>query len=242
VKVIELVATIRARHPMAGGKKLHNSIKPKLVECGLPLGRDRLFGILRKHGLLVKQKRRFCKTTYSRHQYAVAPNRIKDLKVIRPNQVFVSDITYVSVGQKFCYLFLVTDLFSRKIVGYDMSSRLTHHGALNALRMATSSIKNTKGLIHHSDRGCQYCCYDFLRVLKEKTMIPSMTEEAHCYQNAVAERVNGILKLEYYLDSLFMNFDQARAAAQDAIRIYNSERTHWSLNLRTPDQVYALAA
>ncbi len=227
---------------MAGGKKLHNAIKPKLAVSGVQLGRDRLFEILRKYGLLVKQKRRFCKTTYSRHPYAIAPNRIKNLEISRPNQVFVCDITYISLQQKFCYLFLVTDLFSRKIVGYTLSSKLTHQGAISALEMATKSLKSTDGLIHHSDRGCQYCCHDFMAVLKKKGIISSMTDEAHCYQNAVAERVNGILKLEYYLDTTFKTKEQAQAAVQDAIAIYNSERTHWSLNLRTPNQVYSLAA
>lgn len=227
---------------MVGGKKLHNAIKPKLAVSGVQLGRDRLFDILRKHGLLVKQKRRFCKTTYSRHPYAIAPNRIKNLEISRPNQVFVSDITYISLRQKFCYLFLVTDLFSRKIVGYSLSSKLTHQGAISALEMATMPLKTTAGLIHHSDRGCQYCCHDFMAVLTKKGVLSSMTDEAHCYQNAVAERVNGILKLEYYLDSTFKNKEQAQVSVQDAIAIYNSERTHWSLNLRTPNQVYSLAA
>jgi putative transposase len=241
-KVIQLVQTVRARHPMMGGKKLHNEIKPELEVAGICLGRDRLFAVLQRHGMLVKTKRRFQKTTHSRHHYAVAHNRIKGLAITKPNQVFVSDLTYLSLGRGFCYLFLVTDLFSRKIVGHYLSPDMSHRGALAALEMATQGIKDTQGIIHHSDRGCQYCCFDFMDALSSKKMLPSMTEESHCYQNAVAERVNGILKLEYYLDSNFASFQQAEFAVKDAISTYNGKRPHWSLNLKTPDFVYSMAA
>lgn len=192
--------------------------------------------------MLVKPKKKHQKTTYSNHSYAVAPNRIKGIVPTAPNQIFVSDITYLQTVEGVMYLFLVTDLFSRKIVGYDLRRNLMHHGAVRALSMALANIADPTGIIHHSDRGCQYCCHEFLGVLAEHNMAPSMTDESHCYQNAVAERVNGILKQEFYLDAIFRTFSQATCAVKDAIEIYNSVRIHFSLNLRTPQQVYALAA
>ena len=192
--------------------------------------------------MLVKPKRKYQKTTYSNHSYVVAPNRIKGSTPTAPNQIFVSDITYIQTLEGVMYLFLVTDLYSRKIVGYDLRRNLMHYGAIRALTMALANVPTTAGIIHHSDRGCQYCCHEFLALLSEYGMVPSMTDESHCYQNAVAERVNGILKLEFYLDAVFNSYSLAKCAVQEAITTYNSVRIHWSLNLKTPQQVYALAA
>jgi len=227
---------------MTGCRKIHDRISPRLAEEGNLVGRDKLFEILGEHGMLVKTRRAFTRTTYSNHSYAVAPNRVKNLAVSRPNQVFVADITYIRLRSGFAYLFLVTDLFSRKIVGHHLSSNLRHEGAIAALDMALEGVSETSGIIHHSDRGCQYCCYEFLKTLGNYKMIPSMTDENHCYQNAVAERVNGTLKMEFFLDSTFKNKKLALAAVEDAIRIYNTKRTHWSLSLRTPQQAYQEAA
>ena len=192
---------------------------------------------------MVRRKKSFSKTTYSNHDYAVAPNRVKDLEVTAPKQVLVSDITYIRMARKeFAYLFLVTDRFSRKIMGYHLSRDLTHHSALLALDNAVQKMGDVTGAIHHSDRGCQYCCHEYLRYLDEKQMLASMTDESHCYQNAVAERVNGILKDEFNLDAVFDNFDQMQRAVARAIIVYNTRRTHWSLDLRTPQEVYQQAA
>lgn len=206
------------------------------------MGRDALFSMLKEQNLLVKPKKRYQKTTYSKHEYAVAPNRIKGIIAERPNQILVSDITYITLERGFAYLFLVTDLFSRKILGYHLSCDLTHYSALLALDMALAKIPNPTGIIHHSDRGCQYCCHEFLSFLKSHNMLSSMTDEAHCYQNAVAERVNGILKIDLNLDDIFENFKHALLATKKAIHVYNTIRTHWSLNLKTPKDFYALAA
>lgn len=192
--------------------------------------------------MLVTRKKRYHKTTYSNHQYAVAPNKIKGLEVTRPNQVLVSDITYITLARGHAYLFLTTDLFSRKILGYHLSKDLSHHSALLALDMALSHIPNTNGLIHHSDRGCQYCCHDFLNHLQLYKITPSMTAESHCYQNAHAERVNGVLKQDLDLDQVFPDFKSAQLATLKAISIYNFKRRHWSLELCTPDFVYNLVA
>jgi putative transposase len=227
---------------MTGGRKIHKEISSQLQAEGIELGRDRLFAILGENGMHVKPKRKGQRTTYSNHPYAVAPNRVKNLEITGPNQVVVADITYLRLLRGFCYLFLVTDLYSRKIVGWELSSSLRHEGAISALRMAVASISEDNKLIHHSDRGCQYCCHEFLGFLDEHKIIPSMTDENHCYQNAVAERVNGILKGELFLDSTFKNIGDARRAVVDAVEIYNNERLHCSLNMRTPADVYQEAA
>lgn len=235
--VLKLVDRIRVDQPRVGTRKLYHKLPPKLV------GRDKLFDILREENKLVRPKKSFTKTTYSRHRYAVAPNRVKELEVTAPKQVVVSDITYLRMARKeFAYLFLVTDRFSRQIMGYHLSRDLSHYSALLALDNAVERMGDVEGTIHHSDRGCQYCCHEYLRYLDRKQMLPSMTDESHCYQNAVAERVNGILKDEFDLDAVFENFDQMRRAVAKAIFTYNTKRTHWSLDLKTPQEVYDQAA
>lgn len=228
--------------PMTGCRKIHDRICTQLAEEEIFVGRDKLFKILGNRGMLVKTRRSFSRTTYSNHSYAVAPNRVKSLVILRPNQVFVADITYIRLRSGFAYLFLVTDLYSRKIVGYHLSSNLRHEGAITALEMALEGVSKADDIIHHSDRGCQYCCHEFLKILGSYGMTPSMTDENHCYQNAVAERVNGILKMEFFLDSTFSNKKLASEAVKDAIRVYNTKRTHFSLELKTPQQVYQKAA
>lgn len=237
--ILKVVRHIRQDEPRIGARKLQDRLKKqqKIV------GRDRLFTLLRRHHLLVSPKRSYVKTTYSRHSYAVAPNRIKELSVTAPKQVLVSDITYLFIkGQRPAYLFLVSELFSRKILGFHMSRDMSHFSALLALERAVAQIGNANGIIHHSDRGSQYCCHEYLKALNHWNIIPSMTDEAHCYQNAVAERINGILKIDFALDQLFESFSHMHSAVQKAINVYNSKRTHWSLNLKTPDEVYRQAA
>jgi putative transposase len=168
---------------------------------------------------------------------------VKEFKVTVPKQVIVSDITYLRLARKeFAYLFLVTDLFSRQILGYHLSRDLSHHSVLLAIDNAVERMGEVGGTIHHSDRGCQYCCHEYLRYLKEKQIIPSMTDQSHCYQNAVAERVNGILKDELNLDAIFDSFEQMHRAVTKAVIVYNTKRTHWSLDLKTPQEVYEQAA
>lgn len=237
--MLERVDAIRAHEPRVGTRKL----KDRLEKAGLTIGRDTLFTLLREKGRLVKRKKRATRTTYSRHGYAVAPNRLKEMDVTAPRQVVVSDITYLRVGaREFAYLFLVTDLYSRKIIGWHISRDLSHNAALIALDNAVGTMGDVTGLVHHSDRGCQYCCHEYLRYLSAVSMVPSMTDENHCYQNAVAERVNGILKDEFNLDAVFISFAAAQLAVQTAVEVYNTRRTHWSLGLRTPECVYHEAA
>ena len=240
--VLSLVREVRVDEPRTGTRKLHGRIAPRLEVAGSSVGRDKLFDILREERMLVVRKKRYQKTTYSRHQYAVAPNRIKEISITEPNQVFVSDITYLTLKRGFAYLFLVTDAYSRKIVGYHLSRDLTHYSALLALDSALKGVEVSNGIIHHTDRGCQYCCHEFLAFLQSNRIVSSMTDESHCYQNAIAERVNGILKDEFDLDTEFPTFELALKAVHHAVHIYNTKRTHWSLNLQTPAEVYAKAA
>jgi putative transposase len=240
--VVELMQEVRLIEPRVGCRKVHRRISPTLKDKGISVGRDKLFAILGTRDMLVKPKRRFTKTTYSKHDYAVAPNRIKGVVPSEANEIFVSDITYLNTREGCAYLFLVTDLFSRKIVGYHLSKNLMHYGAMRALDMAAGGVTDLRGSIHHSDRGCQYCCHEFLGHLKALGMVSSMTDADHCYQNAVAERVNGILKNELATDSNFLSFEAARRSVKEAVRIYNHVRLHTSLNYRTPEEVYAAAA
>lgn len=233
------VDALRAVQTRVGTRKLH----AELADRGLPVGRDRLFTWLRASGRLVRRKRRGTHTTYSQHGYAVAPNRLHTLEVTAPRQVVVSDITYLRLaGSAFAYLFLVTDRYARKIVGWHVSADLSHHAALVALQAAVATLGVSTGVVHHSDRGSQYCCHEYLAALNAYRMLPSMTDADHCYQNAIAERVNGILKDEFDLDAVFPSLSAARQAVARAVSIYNTMRRHWSLALRTPEHVFQQAA
>lgn len=236
--VVEMVQKIRRDLPRVGGKKLYFQLKEDLSELG-KIGRDNFFDILRRHNQLVVPKKSYTKTTHSFHRFRKWKNLIKDLAVTRVNQVWVSDITYIRTLGGFVYLFLITDLYSRKIVGWSLSHSLSIEGGIEALKMALHSRKDKfQPLIHHSDRGVQYCSGDYVNMLQRAKIAISMTEENHCYENAVAERVNGILKDEFYLDSTFNNFESAVSAVRSGIKNYNEKRPHWSLDLRTPSQVH----
>lgn len=237
--VVELVQGKRQILPRLGGRKLHYLLKDDLSKIGR-IGRDKFFDILGQNDLLVKPKKSFTRTTNSFHYFYKWKNLIKDLSITHVNQVWVSDITYIRTFNGFAYLFLTTDLYSRKILGWSLSRSLGIEGGLQALKMALSSRgSTTESLIHHSDRGIQYCCKEYVKTLQKAGVNISMTEDNHCYENAVAERVNGILKNEFYLDNIFNNFEQALSAVGSGIKNYNEKRPHWSLGLQTPSQVYS---
>ena len=208
----------------------------------IKVGRDTLFNVLREHKMLTLRKKYSARTTNSYHRFYKYNNIIKDVEITKPNQVWVSDITYIRTLKGFCYLALITDMYSRKIVGYDISDSLELKGCVRALNKALYQTNNIKGLIHHSDRGIQYCSNVYTQILKRKKINISMTEENHCYENAMAERVNGILKDEFYLDQTFMNVAHAKRAAKNAIKLYNEIRLHLSLDFKTPNMVYKLSA
>ncbi len=192
--------------------------------------------------MLTLRKKYSSRTTNSLHRFYKYKNIIKDLEVTKPNQVWVSDITYIRTIKGFCYLALITDMHSRKIVGYDLSDSLELNGCVRALKKALYQAKNMKGLIHHSDRGIQYCSNQYTQILKRKKIAISMTQENHCYENAMAERVNGILKDEFYLDQTFTDVQHAKKATKNAINLYNQIRLHLSLDFKTPNMVYKLSA
>lgn len=192
--------------------------------------------------MLTLRKKHSARTTNSYHRFYKYNNIIKNLNVTRPNQVWVSDITYIRTVKGFCYLALITDMYSRKIVGYDLSDSLELAGCVRALKKALHHAKDVKGLIHHSDRGIQYCSNVYTQILKRNKIDISMTEENHCYENAMAERVNGILKDEFYLDQTFDNTAHAKRATKSAIKLYNEIRLHLSLDFKTPNYVHQNAA
>ena len=208
----------------------------------LKVGRDTLFNVLRKNQMLTLRKKYSCRTTNSYHRFYKYKNSIKYIEINRPNQVWVSDITYIRTVKGFCYLALITDMYSRKIVGYDLSDSLELKGCVRALNKAVYQAKNINRLIHHSDRGIQYCSNIYTQILKRKKIGISMTEENHCYENALAERVNGILKDEFYMDQTFTNTAHAKRAVKSAIKLYNEIRLLLSLDFKTPNMVYNNAA
>ncbi len=236
--VLELVRGKRADHPRMGARKLLLVITPDLLKAGLELGRDRFFAILRRKGLLVIPKRRSARTTYSDHALPVYRNLLYNLSPTATDQVWVADITYIDTDEGFVYLSLVTDLISRKIVGWNLAESLNASESVKALQMAIEHLPPDRWPIHHSDRGSQYCCHDYVAALNARSLGISMTEANHCYENSHAERINGILKDEYNLDLRFRNTAQALIATQQAIRMYNDYRPHGSLNMRKPSQLH----
>ncbi len=192
--------------------------------------------------MLTLRKKTSARTTNSHHRFYKYSNIIKDMEVTKPNQVWVSDITYIRTVKGFCYLALITDMHSRKIVGYDLSDNLELNGCVRALNKAIYQARKIKQLIHHSDRGIQYCSNVYTQILQRNKINISMTEENHCYENAMAERVNGILKDEFYLDQIFTDVVHAKRAAKNAINLYNQIRLHLSLDFKTPNMIYKLSA
>jgi transposase InsO family protein len=240
--VAELVRAERALQPRLGGRKLHRMLKRPLLEAGIRLGRDKFFCILRGKGLLVHPLPKGPRTTRFEPSLPVFHNLVKDMVLTGPNQAWASDITYIRTDDGFLYLSLITDMWSRKVVGFHIGDSLEAEGTLMALAMALESLKKGEKPVHHSDRGCQYASHLYVEKLREAGLKISMTEELHCYENALAERVNGILKQEYYLGSCFRNKEQAKEAAKEAVCLYNTRRPHTSLNYETPENMHRMAA
>lgn len=233
----EHVTEIRKNQPRVGCRKLIDH----LAEQDIIVGRDQFFDLMRSWSLLVKTKRNYKRTTNSRHQLKKYKNLIKNKQVKRPNQIWVSDITYLKTQEGFCYLSLITDKYSRKIIGHHLHHSLSQEGVLKSLRMAFKQHKKTtKQLIHHSDCGIQYCSGDYIALLKDHKVRISMTQVAHVYENALAERVNGILKNEFLLKVTWPTIVHARRAVKQAIKVYNTQRLHNSLDNRTPEAIHNL--
>ena len=233
--IIGWVEDLRMVHPKMGGKKLYFLLKNKLEE--LKIGRDKFLDILRANHLLVIPKRSYHKTTNSFHRFKKHQNLIKEYQCRKPNHVWVSDITYLGNRQNPAYLSLVTDAYSKKIVGYDVSDSLATESCLRALKMALKK-ENKEELIHHSDRGLQYCSDDYQKLLNKHKIRCSMTQESDPYENAIAERVNGILKQEYDIDKFNIDLNKRKILVKQAVKVYNELRPHLSNHYLTPIQMH----
>lgn len=240
--VEKLVQQERQEQSRLGTRKLYHLLKPQLEKAGVRMGRDRMFEELRKRGLLLEPvPAQYPRTTQSYHNLPVFGNVIKDLEVTAPNQVWVSDITYLRTRESFVYLALITDKYSRKIVGWHAGDSLEAVGCVRALESALSELPKGRAPIHHSDQGSQYCCHEYVNRLQESGLRISMTETDHCAENALAERMNGILKQEYGLGAELPSKEVAYLAVQQGIELYNTRRPHGALNYRMPAQVHAAA-
>jgi transposase InsO family protein len=222
--------------PRIGFRKLYYLLYAQLR--GLNVGRDKFLSILKANHMLIKPKRNYRITTDSHHRFRKHKNLVADMQISHPEQVWVSDITYIGGRDRNCYLALVTDAYSKKIMGYDVSNSLATEGSLRALNMAIKQRKYKSRTIHHSDRGFQYCSNDYQDTLKKKKITPSMTESYDPYANAIAERVNGILKQEFLLEDYQVNIQMMKLLVEDAVRIYNTKRPHWSCHMKTPEQMH----
>lgn len=239
--VAELVRSERQLQPRLGTRKLQVLLQAQLVEAGVKLGRDLLFGVLRSAGLLVAPlPSEYPRTTDSSHYLPVFTNQTKEQTLSKPNEVWVSDLTYLRTAEGFVYLALVTDKYSRKIVGYHCGDTLEAEGCIRALEMALGALPAGARPTHHSDRGSQYCCHEYVNRLVAGGLGISMTEQDHCAENALAERMNGILKSEYGLGRTMQAKAQARQAVDQAVNLYNTRRPHTALGYRFPEAVHCL--
>ena len=233
-----LIIKYRIRMPRIGTRKLYYLIKAELLERNLKIGRDVLFKFLRAEQMLIKPKRSYVKTTNSKHWMKKYPSLIENREITRPEQVWVSDITYIKTEKGNAYLSLITDAYSKKIMGYALLNSLSTQGPLMALDMAITNRKYSYPLIHHSDRGLQYCCSSYIDKLKKSDISISMTQNGDPYENAIAERVNGILKYEFLLVEGFKDHNIALQVIKESIEIYNNERPHLTCRMLTPSQAH----
>ena len=235
--VVKMVIEIRTQMPRIGSKKLYYLLNNDLKM--LKIGRDKFIDILRANHLLIVPKRSYHVTTNSHHRFRKYKNQLLDLQINKPEQVWVSDITYIGKREKPCYLSLITDAYSKKIVGYNVSDNLYTQSSLIALRLAVKQRKNKEiPLIHHSDRGLQYCSKEYQKILTKNEIQPSMTQNSDPYENAVAERINGILKQEFYIDKYNKDLPIMKQIIKETVEIYNGKRPHLSNHMLTPNQMH----
>lgn len=237
--VLKEVSTIRKRMTETGTRKLYEHLRPALAFHQIKMGRDALFDLLRFNQLLIRRTKRFHFTTDSNHYFYTSPNLVKDLEITHAEQVFVNDITYIKTDNGHAYLSLVTDAYSKKIMGWSLDDNMKVSMVKEALIMANRNrVHNTPTVIHHSDRGKQYCCPDYTEFAGKLNFVMSTTQNSDPYENAIAERINGILKYEFGLRKTLPSVDIARKIVRQAVDIYNNERLHWSLDLKTPQYVH----
>lgn len=233
-----MVDTIRKTMPRIGTRKLYHLLSDKLQLR--KVGRDKFFDILRANHLLIQPKRSYHITTNSHHRFRKHENLILDLNINRPEQVWVSDITYIGKRDKPCYLSLITDAYSKKIMGYYVSENLNTQSSVMALKMALKQRRDLNlPLIHHSDRGIQYCSNEYQKELIKNKVLCSMTQNSDPYENAIAERINGILKQEFMIDKFNQGVKTAKQIVKESVAIYNEIRPHYSNYMLTPDQMHS---
>jgi putative transposase len=241
-QIVDMIHEKKKLWKKGSGRNLHASLKEEFAAHKIKIGRDKFFELLRRNNLLNERKRYKTRTTFSYHHFHKYPNLIKDLEVTRPNQVIVSDITYIWLREpeNFSYLYLVTDMYSRKILGYCLSEDLKTLSAITALKMAIGNMIITEGCIHHSDRGIQYCSHGYVKILSKNKINISMTENGDPLENPIAERINRTIKEEFteqrYLS--FENISEGRLKIADWIKFYNEERPHRSIEMLTPSKAY----
>jgi len=234
---VKMVLEIRTQMPRIGSKKLYYLLSRDLKT--LRIGRDKFIDILRANHLLIIPKRSYHITTNSHHRFRKYKNQLLDLQINKPEQVWVSDITYIGKREKPCYLRLITDAYSKKIVGYNVSDNLNTESSLVALRLAVKQRKNKEiPLIHHSYRGLQYCSNDYQKILNKNDIQPSMTQNSDPYENAVAERINGILKQEFFIDKYNKELPIMKQIIKETVAIYNENRPHLSNHMLTLNQMH----
>lgn len=225
--------------PRVGTRKLYYLVKEELDRQGIRFGRDKLFDLLRSSDLLIKPRRRYTQTTMSKHWLRKWPNLIKNVTAKQVDEIWVSDITYLKTQQGNCYLNMVTDTYSRKIVGYAVADTMETENMIEALKMATRNRKNIAvPTIHHSDRGLQYCSKEYSWLCTENNIRLSMTENGDPYENALAERMNRTIKEEFGMDKTLRDRQHVKQLVEESIFLYNHKRPHLALNMKTPDQVY----
>lgn len=238
-KVIKMVLEYRKKLPNTGTRKLHIALSKQFKEEGIKMGRDKLNDLLRSRGLFIKTSKRFHITTDSKHYFYTSPNLLKNIEITHSEQVFVSDITYIKTDNGHAYLALVTDAYSRKIMGWSLENNMKVEMVKSALDMAYKNcVFNHKTIIHHSDRGIQYCCPDYTQFADKKGFIMSTTQQYDPYENAIAERINGILKYEFGLKNTIKSVKLAQMMVREAVDLYNNERMHLSLDYQTPQEVH----
>lgn len=232
-----MVDEIRKTMPRIGTRKLYYLLSGKLQL--MKIGRDKFFDILRANHLLIQPKRSYHVTTNSHHRFRKHQNRILDLEINRPEQVWVSDITYIGKRDNPCYLSLVTDAYSKKIMGYYVADNMNTESSIKALKMAFKHRKHKSSLlIHHSDRGLQYCADEYQKELNKNKVLCSMTQNSDPYENAIAERINGILKQEFMIDKYNQKAEIMKQVVKEAVNIYNDIRPHYSNYMLTPNQMH----
>ncbi len=239
-RIKPLVQAIRRRMPRLGTRKLYYLLKDDFQNLGIKIGRDKFFDYLRSEQMLIRRRKNYTKTTDSKHWLRKHPNLVKEKKPERAEQIFVSDITYVRSRERTHYLALTTDAYSRKIMGYHLSDDLSAENTVKALQMAVKKRISSHRLIHHSDRGLQYCSAVYQAELKSNRIETSMTDGADCYQNALAERMNGILKQEFLIETCNTG-KELEMLIKESIETYNGHRPHLSLAMKTPNYIHEKA-